>query len=110
MRRSLILAFCALLAALPAAAQDAAQQARLAEGRKVAELWCANCHLIAPDARGPAGDAAPPFQVIARMPETSDATLRAFLRMPHANMPDHRLSRAQLDGITAWILALRPGG
>ncbi|WP_165838903.1 c-type cytochrome [Roseicella frigidaeris] len=109
MRISLATAFCALLAAMPVAAQDAAQQARLATGRKVAETWCANCHLIGPQARGPTGDAAPPFHAIARMPETSDATLRAFLRMPHATMPDHQLRQEELDGVVAWILALRSG-
>jgi mono/diheme cytochrome c family protein len=91
----------------PATAQAAARQERLDQGRRVAETWCANCHVIGPGARGPAGDAAPPFQAIARMPSTTQMSLRVFLQTPHARMPDYRLSQAELDGVVEWILALK---
>ncbi|MDO9707336.1 c-type cytochrome [Paracraurococcus lichenis] len=101
-------ALLALLADAPAAsAQGAAQQERLDQGRRVAETWCANCHVIAPGHRGPAGDAAPPFQAIARMPSTTEMSLRAFLQTPHSRMPDYRLSQQELDGVVTWILALK---
>ena len=97
-----------LLAAMPATAQNGPAQAELvAQGRRVAETWCANCHLVGgPEARGPAGDAAPPFPAIARMPSTTEMALRAFLQTPHARMPDYRLSGAELDGVVAYILSL----
>ncbi|MBK1657543.1 hypothetical protein CKO45_04780 [Paracraurococcus ruber] len=98
-----------LLAALPALAQRRAlEQERLAYGRAVAENWCANCHLVGPQARGPAGDAAPPFAAIAAMPGTTAMALRAFLQTPHDRMPDYRLSQAELDGVVAYILGLQP--
>ena len=63
--------------------------------------------LISGGARGPAGDAAPPFPAIARMPSTTEMSLRAFLQTPHARMPDYRLSTPELDGVVAYILSLR---
>ena len=95
----------------PAGAQGSAngpaRQERLEQGRRVAETWCANCHVIGPGAQGPAGDAAPPFQAVARMPSTTEMSLRAFLQTPHDRMPDYRLSQAELDGTVAYILSLR---
>lgn len=88
--------------------QDPVHTERLEHGRRVAETWCANCHVIGPGARGPAGDAAPPFDAVARMPSTTKMSLRAFLQTPHARMPDYRLTREELDGVVTWILALRP--
>ncbi len=105
--RSVLMMVALLLQADGAAAQGAIRQERLDLGRRVAETWCSNCHLVGPGARGPAGDAAPPFQAIARMPSTTEMSLRVFLQTPHAQMPDYRLSAAELDGVTAWILALK---
>jgi mono/diheme cytochrome c family protein len=113
MRR--LLAAILLLGAASAGAVRAAdpptgagRQLRLDDGRRIAETWCTNCHVIGPGARGPVGDAAPPFQDIARMPSTTALSLRAFLQTPHARMPDYRLSQAELDGVITWILALKP--
>lgn len=108
MRRRLIIALWLILPAGMASAQTAAQQERLAHGRQVAETWCANCHVIGPGAQGPAADAAPPFPAIARMPSTTEMSLRAFLQTPHSRMPDYRLSAGELDGVTAYILAQKP--
>lgn len=111
MRTRLTLAVL-LLPAGAALAQGAARQERLDLGHGVAKTWCANCHLIEPvtnpGAHGPIGDAAPPFAAIARMPSTTEMSLRAFLQTPHAGMPDYRLSGGELDGVIAWILAQKP--
>ena len=50
----------------------------------------------------------PPFTEVARMPSTTEMSLRAFLQTPHSRMPDYRLTQAELDGVVAWILALKP--
>ena len=91
-----------------ARAQGAAMAEDVAYGKVVAENWCANCHVVSRQARGPLSDAAPPFAAIARMPSTTELSLRAFLRTPHARMPDYQLSQAELDGVVAYILSLRP--
>ncbi|WP_193560470.1 c-type cytochrome [Dankookia rubra] len=102
-----MLALAVLLPAL-ASAEEPARQERLNEGRRVAEAWCADCHVIGPRARGPAGDAAPPFAAVAAMPSTTAMSLRAFLQTPHSRMPDYRLTQAELDGVVTWILAQKP--
>jgi mono/diheme cytochrome c family protein len=88
----------------------AAQEERLAYGKAVAESWCANCHVVGPGQRQSPGDAAPPFAAVARMPSTTEMSLRAFLQTPHARMPDYRLSTRELDSVVTYILGLRGGG
>ncbi len=107
MRIAIVLAALSL-PVLALAQGSGLHQERLDRGRIVAETWCTNCHVIGPTARGPAGDAAPPFEAIARMPATTEMSLRAFLQTPHSRMPDYRLSGQELDGVVTWILALRP--
>jgi mono/diheme cytochrome c family protein len=91
-------------ATVPAAAQtmgDAAQ------GRVLAQAVCADCHDVR---RG--GDAslildATPFQALADRRATTEISLRAFLRLPHKDMPDLILTDEQVDNIVAYILGLR---
>jgi mono/diheme cytochrome c family protein len=78
-----------------------------AAGLRLARIWCANCHQVAPGGPQPAGDAASPFPAIALMPSTTSMSLRVFLQTPHPNMPDYRLSREQLDDLVAYLLSLR---
>lgn len=78
-----------------------------AAGRRLAETWCANCHVIGPGASGPASDAVPTFPGVARMPSTTAMALRVFLQTPHSRMPDIQLSREQMDDVIAYILSLR---
>ena len=47
------------------------------------------------------------FAAIAALPSTTSMSLRAYLRTPHANMPDYRLSREELDDIVAYLLTVR---
>lgn len=75
-------------------------------GAAVAWSWCANCHDVGLGSRPTATDAAPGFRAIARMPSTTELSLRAFLRTPHANMPDYQLSRRELEDVIAYILSL----
>lgn len=50
---------------------------------------------------------APSFAAIAALPSTTSMSLRAYLRTPHANMPDYRLSREELDEIVAYLLTVK---
>jgi len=83
-------------------------------GRRLAAVWCNNCHLTGAGAQGRSADAAPSFRSIARMPSTTALSLRAFLQTPHVLMPDYYLSRAEQDDVIAYILSLddrpQPGG
>jgi len=98
----------ALLLALAAAGPVAAQQQGDRQaGRRVAETWCRNCHVVGPEGSGAANDAAPTFASIARMPSTTGMSLRAFLQTPHVRMPDYQFSREEMDDVIAYLLSLR---
>ena len=97
--RRIVVALAALggLWLLPqSAAADAANGARLAQ------QWCANCHVIngsGPSARLPQGP--PSFRVAAG--HLNPGELRSFLSHPHGAMPDLALTRAEIDVLIAYI-------
>ena len=103
--RCLVALVLVMVAAMPALAQPEPGDAR--SGQRLALTWCANCHQVAPGGPGPANDAAPSLQSVARMTSTTSMSLRVFLQSPHANMPDYRLTREQLDDLVAYILTLK---
>lgn len=97
MRPALAAAILAAALATPAFA-DA-----VADGRALAERWCATCHAI--DGRQ-GSDAAPPFTMLAKMRD--DAALAGWMTAPpHGSMPDPGLSRDQLDSLLAYMRSLR---
>jgi hypothetical protein len=96
------------LAVLPGFALAQIEPGDPGAGKQLAATWCANCHRIAPGGPGPASDIAPSFAAIAALPSTTSMSLRAYLRTPHANMPDYRLSREELDDIVAYLLMVKP--
>ena len=102
MRRILpILLLLLLLAPLPAVAQD------MAEGQRLAEQWCANCHRLHAGGPGPATDAVAGFPAIAARPGRNAEAIATFLRTPHAGMPDHGLTLRQAQDLAAFVAAQR---
>jgi mono/diheme cytochrome c family protein len=82
--------------AQPAGAADAGN------GERMAKRWCAACHVVAADqARGTAQ--APPFSEIAKKPGFDAGRLALFLLVPHPQMPDMNLSRAEAADLAAYI-------
>lgn len=78
----------------------------LADGKAMAEKWCSHCHTVAPSEKH-AKDTAPSFVAIARLPSTTEMSLRAFLQTPHVHMPDYHLTRDESADLVAYILSLR---
>lgn len=105
MIRMLLLALGLLLAAVqPGRAQ--ADAGDVEAGRRLAGIWCSNCHLTGAGPQARTADAAPSFRSIARMPSQTALSLRAFLQTPHVLMPDYQLSREEQDDVVAYILSL----
>jgi len=76
-------------------------------GHALARAWCASCHAVDPGAReGPFADI-PSFAAIAREPTTTSSGLHAFLSTPHGDMPDIKLTSAEIDAVAAYILSLQ---
>jgi mono/diheme cytochrome c family protein len=75
-------------------------------GKRLAERWCAACHVVSVTQREANADA-PPFENIAKRPNFSELGLMTFLLDPHAKMPDMNLTRVEAGDIAAYIGTLR---
>jgi mono/diheme cytochrome c family protein len=75
-------------------------------GKRLAERWCAACHVVALNQREANADA-PPFEEIAKRPNFSERGLATFLLDPHAKMPNMNLTRIEADDIATYVGTLR---
>ena len=75
-------------------------------GLRIARQWCASCHVVASNQRI-AGDQAPPFATIARIPNFDAAKIAFFLLYPHPKMPDMSLTRDEAADLAAYIATLK---
>ena len=75
-------------------------------GERLARRWCAPCHVVASDQRGPTGEA-PPFTTIGAKPDFDAAKLAFFLMDPHPKMPNMQLSRTEASDLAAYIASLK---
>ena len=98
MRMMMLALSAVLLAAAPASAADPAQ------GRQLAQQWCANCHVIGGAETG--RDTAPALPAIAHRYGQDQNWLRTWLTAPHPPMPDLHLSRQEIDDIVAYLSSL----
>jgi mono/diheme cytochrome c family protein len=105
MRRAGLKWFAWIVVALAVAAGRPAEAADAARGEALAKQWCASCHAIDAHVRA---DSPPDFVSVARRPETSESSLRAWLGAPHPSMPNFDLSRADIEDLVAYIRSLAP--
>jgi mono/diheme cytochrome c family protein len=75
-------------------------------GKDIATRWCASCHVVE-KTQASATDQAPPFSSLARMPEFDQNKLAFLLLMPHPNMPQVSLNRAEISDLTDYIRSLK---
>jgi mono/diheme cytochrome c family protein len=81
---------------------QSAAAADAANGGRLAERWCAACHVVSTAQREAYSDA-PPFEEIAKRPGFSESGITTFLLDPHAKMPNMNLSRTEAADIAAYI-------
>lgn len=101
MRLAFALTFFSLVAA-PALAANADPSV----GAKLAKAECAACHAVGRDEANSPDTKAPRFVDVAKMPSTTELSLKVFLRSSHKNMPNIILSREEVDSLAAYILSL----
>jgi len=89
-----------MVAAQPALGADAFN------GERLAQRWCAACHVVTTAQREANADA-PPFEEIAHRPNFSESGLMTFLLNPHAKMPNMNLSRLEAGDIAAYVAKLK---
>jgi mono/diheme cytochrome c family protein len=75
-------------------------------GERLADRWCAACHVVNVKQRQANADA-PPFEEIAKRPNFSEPGLVTFLLDPHAKMPNMNLTRVEAGDIAAYVGTLR---
>jgi len=75
-------------------------------GKELAQRWCAECHLVAPDQTRANADVAT-FASLARQPDFNAALLAFFLLDPHPKMPNMSLTRAEAADLAAYIATLK---
>jgi mono/diheme cytochrome c family protein len=80
----------------------AASAADTANGKRLAERWCASCHVVAKDQKH-GNTQAPPFSEIANKPGLTAASIALFLLRPHPPMPDMSLTRNEAGDLAAYI-------
>jgi mono/diheme cytochrome c family protein len=98
--------FLSLIGVAAVLSSSAARAADASNGEVLAKRWCATCHVVASDQRGPAGDA-PPFASVAKRPDFDAHKLAFFLLNPHPKMPDMGLSRREAEDLSAYIATLK---
>lgn len=74
-------------------------------GRKIASESCGTCHEV--EGVAPTSQKGPSFASIARMPSTTELSVRVFLQSSHRNMPNLILAPDEIDALTAYILSLK---
>lgn len=93
--------------------QDATQVQR---GHEIADKVCWVCHVTGPDQEfSPIlKEPGPDFREIAKRPNTTPASLTAFLHTAHRTedkpytMPNPRLNDEMIDAVVSYIMSLRP--
>lgn len=81
------------------------QAADALAGKRIAERWCASCHLVTPG-QAKASDGVPTFASIASRKTFTAERLTPFLSHPHPVMPDMTLSRSEIADLVAYIRSL----
>ena len=85
----------------------AAEAADIANGKRLANRWCAACHVVTPEQTRANADA-PSFADIAR--RYDGPRLARFLSNPYPRMPDMSLTQPEIADLVAYIRSLAPGG
>lgn len=75
-------------------------------GKDIAKRWCATCHLIE-SGQASASDQAPPFTYLAKTPDFDQNRLAFLLLVPHPNMPNMSLNRAEVADLAEYIRSLK---
>ena len=94
--------FCLAAMILFLCSNEAVFAADADNGSRLAERWCAACHIVSNTQRN-GNDGAMPFASIARKADFNAEKLAFFLLEPHPKMPNMALSRDAVHDIAAFI-------
>jgi mono/diheme cytochrome c family protein len=95
-----------ILVVSAAFASQPAFAAHADNGSRLAQRWCASCHVVS-SSQSKGSDATPSFASIAQRADFNAEKLAFFLLHPHPIMPNMSLSRQEAQDIAAYIATLR---
>ncbi len=75
-------------------------------GRRIAERWCAACHVVSSE-QTTGMEGAPPFSELAARIDFRSRPLADVLSGPHPVMPNMQLGRTDAADLTAYIQSQR---
>ncbi|NLS07913.1 cytochrome c [Rhizobium sp. P32RR-XVIII] len=91
------------VAALLAVSTGESAAADRANGQRIAERWCSECHVVA-TGQQQGSDRVPTFAEIGGSKRFDDASLATFLSAPHhSRMPNLSLTRSEIADLVAYI-------
>jgi mono/diheme cytochrome c family protein len=94
------------LLTLAACSTQAAYAEDAENGLRLAQRWCASCHVVSADQKLGA-DVAPAFASIAKKTNFNAEKLAFFLLNPHPIMPNMSLTRDEAQDIAEYVSTLR---
>lgn len=79
-----------------------------AEGRRLAEIYCARCHAIGAEGES-THPMAPPFRTLSRNypVNTLEEAFAEGILVGHRDMPEFRLEPAQIDDLVAYLQSIQ---
>ena len=88
---------------LPARAQDSEAE----RGRALADRLCARCHLNPGQGEKTTAGEIPGFKAVANRPQQDVEGIVMWLQSIPPMMPNHHLTRQEMDELAAFIMSLR---
>lgn len=102
MQRGFAVAAAAVMLVL---ATGAARAEDPKEGRRIAKLWCSDCHVVANER--PEGRDAPAFKDIAQQIPMSESYMDTWLKNPRRPMHRFRLTPKMVEDIVGYLKTLK---
>ena len=80
------------------------------DGHRLAQKLCSNCHDVGPSGASGRALPAPSFRAIANRAGQTAVALAGSIIMPHPDMPNVPLTRAEVRSLVAYIGSLNAAG
>ncbi|HSR55588.1 MAG TPA: cytochrome c [Alphaproteobacteria bacterium] len=103
MKRGSLLAAIALLALIASGGGASAADAK--EGKRIARIWCVDCHQVGTELRE--GRTAPTFKEISERIPMSETYMDTWLNNPNPPMHRFRLTSRMVSDIIAYLKTLQ---
>ena len=78
------------------------------QGKRLANTWCASCHVVGTDGNQTAVDGVVTFPDLARRPDFDEESMAFALFSPHPAMPNMVVTREEIRALYTYVRSLDP--